>query len=124
MKINNIFISFILGGLIVSLVSFVADYFNPFIGSIIWAYPITLIPIIYSLKMNNKSNIFISKFLISGTYSLIILFLTTYAMSYYFKYENTEKISIPIFKASIVWAILSYIFYLIIINLGLSKYFI
>jgi uncharacterized membrane protein (GlpM family) len=121
MNIQEFFISFILGGIIVSVVLLLTDLFNPLIGSLFWAFPITIIPILYSLHYQNKSNTFISKFLTSSSFSLIILFLTTFSMSYFIKYNNIKN---TLFKSVFVWMFLSILFYQLIIYLGFSKYFI
>jgi len=116
-------ITFLIGGCIVLSVSYIATYINPLLASFVWAYPISIIPSIYYMKLNNKSNQYISKFLFSTTFSLIILFITTYSMSYYFKTLKSSTITLPIIYGSLWWLVLSVLFYYCIKYFKLDTYF-
>lgn len=116
-------ITFLIGGCIILSVSYIATYVSPLLASIVWAYPISIIPSIYYMKMNSKSNAYISKFLLSTTFSLILLFVTTYIMSYYFKILKTSSVHIPILYGTGWWVLLSILFYYSITYFNLDSYF-
>lgn len=116
-------IIFLIGGCIILSVSYIATYVSPLLASIVWAYPISIIPSIYYMKMNSKSNAYISKFLLSTTFSLILLFVTTYIMSYYFKILKTSSVHIPILYGTGWWVLLSILFYYSITYFNLESYF-
>lgn len=77
--------NFLLGGTVIAITSYLATFMNPVMGAIFWSYPISILPSIYYMKTNGKNNKYIAKFLFSTTFALILLMLTTFAISYYLK---------------------------------------
>lgn len=104
--------NFILGGLITVSISYFGTFLDPLLGAIWWSFPISLIPTIYFMKQSGKNNKYISNFVISTSYSLILLFISCWFMSYFLK--NSNSIAFPIFKATIIWFVSSIIFYNVI----------
>jgi hypothetical protein len=74
------------------------------------------------MKQNGKSNQYISKFLLSTTFALILLVLCTFLISYYLK-DSSDSIVPAIAKATVWWAVCSAIFYILIINSPYKKSF-
>ena len=58
----HLFKNFILGGLTIASVSYMATFLNPMIASIWWSYPISIIPVIYFMKQNGVNKSHISRF--------------------------------------------------------------
>ena len=113
----KLLINFLLGGTIVASVSYIATFMNPVLASIWWSFPLSIIPSMYFMKQNGKSNQYISKFLLSTTFALILLVLCTFLISYYLKdSSNSDGIVPSIAKATVWWAVCSVIFYILIIN--------
>ena len=108
----DLFQNFILGGLITASISYIGTYLDPLLGAIWWSFPISLIPTIYFMSESGKKNSFISKFIYSTTYSLILLFISCWFLGYYLKRE--KGIVVPILKSTGVWFIVSVIFYYVI----------
>lgn len=115
--------NFLMGGAIVSSISYAATYLNPLLAALFWAYPVTLLPSIYFMKQKGKTNAYISKFLMSSTFSLVILFSTTFALSYFTKHDESNSLLKPVGKATLVWALTSLTFFVIIKVLHLEKHF-
>jgi len=121
---SQIMRNFILGGFIIASVSYVATFFNPVAGSILWAFPFSIIPVLYFMKANNKDNTYIAKFLLSTTFSVGLLILCTFMISYYLNQSNEcDGITPSILKATAWWIICSIIFYLSIMYGGFKQYF-
>jgi hypothetical protein len=120
----KLFINFLLGGTIVASVSYLATYMNPVLASIWWSFPLSIIPSIYFMKQNGKSNEYISKFLISTTFALILLVICTFLISYYLKQSSEKEGILPaILKATGWWGVCSILFYISIINSPYKDYF-
>jgi hypothetical protein len=117
----QLFINFMIGGTIIASVSYLATFVNPLIASIWWCYPISLIPSIYFMKSNGKTNEYISKFLLSTTFALFLLFGSTYAMSYYIK--RSPDLFMPILKSTGWWILGSVIFFVAVMKSGYKNYF-
>jgi len=118
--------SFIIGGLIVSSVSYVATFTSPVLGSILWAFPFSIIPVLYFMKANNKNNIYISKFLLSTTFAIGLLVLCTFLFSYYIKNcpdTDIDGITRSILKSTAWWIIFAILFYLFIMYGGFKEHF-
>ena len=120
-----LFKTFILSGTLIMIISYIATFYNPLIAAIFLSYPFSVIPTIYYMKQNNKSNDDISKFLFSTTLSFILLLLCTFTIGYFFKIEPDNKyVYSIIIKSTILWCFYSLIFYLIVSNSKYKKYFI
>lgn len=121
--LEKISLNFIIGGTIIATVSYLATHLNPVIGAIVWSYPFLIIPSIYYMKNAGKSNEYISKFLLSTTFGLILLFLTTILLSIYLKKEKQGSLIKPIIIATFWWFVMSIIFYLVIKFSSYESYF-
>lgn len=120
----GILLNFVLGGISVAGTSLLGDYMSPLAGAIFWAYPITIIPSLFFMKQNGKDNEYLSKFLISTTFGLLLLGSTTIALSYFIKHHSKDtSLWIPIAKASGIYLGGALIFYGVIKIAGLSHYF-
>ena len=119
----QIFRNFLIGGTIIASVSYLATFVNPLIASIWWSYPISILPSIYFMKANGKTNEHISKFLLSTTFALFLLLGCTYFLSYYVKNSKSKDLTMPILKSTGWWVIGSLIFYLGVTKAGYKNYF-
>ena len=115
--------NFILGGFLISSISWIALRFNSLLAAIWWSFPFTLIPSLIIAHSKGKSNAFLSRFMYGALYAAILLFISIAALSYFFKHTK-EGITYPILKASFVWLICSILYYIIVKYFGLEKYFI
>ena len=118
-------INFFIGGSVVAGTSYLSTFTSPLLGAIFWSYPFTIIPTIFYIRQNNKSNVYNSKFLFSTSYALILLFICIFSASYFLKNTPDEEgVSGAIFKTTIVWIIMAFIFYICVMTGGYKKYFI
>ena len=107
--------TFVIGGLIISSTSYIATFMSPVLGAIWWSYPFSIVPIVFFMKQNGKSNDEISKFLLYTVFALGLLVISIYAMSHFIKTTaDKHDILIPVLKASFVWLICSILFYFIV----------
>jgi hypothetical protein len=120
----QLFRNFLIGGTIISSVSYLTTFVNPLIASIWWSYPISILPPIYFMKANGKTNEQIYKFLLSITFVLIISFGYVYLLSYYIKNSKSKELTMPILKSTGWWIAGSAMFYLGITKGGYKKYFV
>jgi len=110
----KLFINFLIGGAVIASVSYAATFVNPVVGAILWSFPFTILPSVYFLNQNNKSNNYISKFLLSTTYSIGLLVIVTFALSYFIKNTSGDySIEFAIVKATILWFVMASLFYFI-----------
>ena len=116
--------NFLIGGASVAITSFLGTFLNPLAGAIFWAYPITILPSIFFMREQNKSNQFIAKFLFSTTFALILLMGVTLLLSYLIKITpNNESLWKPIFGSTIGFLIGGLVYYYIIKVTNTEKYF-
>ena len=109
---SDMFRSFVIGGLVISSTSYIATFMSPLLGAIWWSYPFSVVPTVFYMKQNGKSNEDISKFLFYTVFALGLLVISTYAMSYFVKtHSDKQSVVLPILKASVVWLVCSIIFY-------------
>ncbi len=107
------FRNFVIGGLIISSTSYISTFMSPLLGAIWWSYPFSVVPIVFFMKQNGKSNEEISKFLIYTVFALGLLVISVYAMSHFIKtHSDKQSIALPVLKASIIWLVCSILFYL------------
>lgn len=114
--------NFILGGFITVTISYIGTFFSPVLAAIWWAFPLSLLPSMYFMHKQGKSNKYVSKFTLTTTYALGILFLTTMSLGYFFK-NSTDSFWLPIGKSVLVWLVLSIIYYAMIQYFNLEQYF-
>jgi hypothetical protein len=125
-KLKSVIINFFVGGTVIATVSIFATWMNPVAGAIWWSFPFSIIPSIYFLRYHGKSNKYVSIFLRSTLYAIILLVLTTLIMSYYISKLKPydKKWIIPIIKTVVWWILLSFVFYIIVTKFDLNKMFI
>jgi len=104
---DKLFITFLIGGLVVSSVSYLSNFVSNYYASILWAFPFTVLPTIYYLKHEGKSILYISDFLIKTSISILILVGVLATMSYAVRYYS---INTTILFSFIVYIILSLLF--------------
>ena len=122
--IMNIIQNFILGGAAVALTSYIGTFLNPLAGAIFWAYPITILPTIFFMKKQNKSNKYISKFLFSTTFALILLMGVTLLLSYLIGHaQATQTLWVSVGKSTVGFLIGAISYYFIIKIFNLEKNF-
>jgi hypothetical protein len=120
----RIALNFILGGTIVASVSTMATFMDPVLASIWWSYPLSIIPSMYFMKQEGKSNQYIAKFLFSTTFALGLLLLSTFLISYYLHHSSKKDGIFPsILKATAWWFFFSFLFYVSVIYSPYKKYF-
>jgi len=120
--LRNLITNFFIGGFVTSSISYSGTFLSPMAAAIWWAFPISLLPSMYYMHQQGKSNSYIAEFTLTTTYALIILFFTTMALGYFFKWEK-NSFWFPILKSVGVFLVLSIIYYIIIKTFGLEKYF-
>jgi uncharacterized membrane protein len=122
--VRDIVVNFALGGAAVAATSYLGTFLSPLAGAIFWAYPITILPTIFFMRQQNKSNSTISKFLLGTTFALILLMGVTYLLSYTIAHASpAESLWIPVLKSTVGFLAGGALYYLIIKLFGLSKYF-
>ena len=117
----NLIQNFLIGGTLVALTSYVGTFFSPLVGAIFWSFPISILPTLYFMKQNNKSNEYISKFTLSTTYALALLVVTTFFLSYFIKQER-KGITKAVLKTTIVWLASSILFYILVKYFDLENF--
>ena len=123
MLLNELIISFITGGVMVSAVTFISKYTSEELGSIIWAAPITLVPSIILLWYNKLENIKIINFVTRTIPYLTLTFLWIIFFKLIIKkYDMKDKYCVIkcVIICSIIWILLALILY----NLQLHNYFV
>ena len=119
----QLFKNFILGGLTIASVSYMATFLNPIVASIWWSYPISIIPVLYFMKQNGVDKLHISRFMLGITVVSILTIVSCYLLSYFIQ-NSKEKLSVSIIKASLWWIFSSALFYYIVKYFGYESYFI
>ena len=124
-EVMGILMNFLMGGTAVVGTSILGNFLNPLAGAIFWSYPLNLLPSIFFMKQNKKDNLYLSKFLVSTTFGLLLLGTTTFALSYFIRNSpDDSSLWHSIGKASIVYLFGAVIFYSVIKFGGLTHYFI
>ena len=121
--IPQLFKNFILGGLTIASVSYMATFLDPILAAIWWSYPISIIPVIYFMKQNKVTNAHISRFLLGITVVSILTFVSCYLLSYFIKNSKTGLLE-PIVKSSLWWMVSCALFYGLVKYGGYTHYFI
>jgi len=114
--------NFFIGGALVASISYLATFVSPLLAAIWWAFPLSLIPSMYYMHTQGRSNRNISQFVLATTYALGVLFFTTLAMGKFYEDEKTN-FWLPMVKGFGVWAILGAIYYAIVKHFNLDSNF-
>jgi len=120
--LRNLIINFLIGGFVTSSISYSGTFLSPMVAAIWWAFPVSLLPSMYYMHQQGKDNNYIANFTLITTYALIILFFTTMALGYFFKWEK-NSFWFPVLKSVGVFLVLSIIYYTLIKRFNLEKYF-
>jgi hypothetical protein len=120
--LRNLIINFFIGGFVTASISYSGTFLSPALAAIWWAFPISLLPSMYYMHIQGKSNSQIASFTITTTYALIILFFTTLSLGYFFKWDK-KSFWMPILKSVGVFLVLGIIYYSLIKIFNLEKYF-
>ena len=120
--VRNLITNFLIGGFVTSSISYSGTFLSPVWAAIWWAFPVSLLPSMYYMHVEGKNNDYIGKFTITTAYALIILFFTTMALGYFFKWEK-KSFWFPVLKSIGVFFVFSIIYYAIIKIFNLEKYF-
>lgn len=121
--IPQLFKNFVLGGLTIASVSYMATFLDPILAAIWWSYPISIIPVIYFMKQNRVTNLHISRFLLGITVVTILTLISCYLLSYFIKNSKTGLLE-PIVKSSLWWMLSCALFYGLVKYGGYTEYFI
>jgi len=117
----NLFQNFLMGGAIVASISYIGTYMDPLLGAIWWSFPVSLLPTLYFMKINKKSNKYIAKFTLSTSFALVLLLLSCFSLSYFINRDT--GLLWPILKSAGIWLVASVIFYYTVKDLDLEKKF-
>lgn len=121
---NDLIMNFLLGGFIVAGTSWLGAYASPLAAAIFWAYPFSLFPSLFYLKDKGKPNSYISKFLFSNVWGLVLQALILFLLHIFVNLTpNKDSLWNPIGKASIGYIIGALIYVGIVEFFGLQKYF-
>ena len=96
---------------------------DPLLGAIVWSFPISLLPTLYFMKKNGKSNDFVARFTTSTTFTIGLLALSVALLSYFIKNNKDSSIALPIIKMTGLWLLASFIFFIAIKHFKLADKF-
>lgn len=116
--------NFIMGGSIITSVSYLATFVSPLIAAIVWSYPFSVLPTVYFMKRNGTSNARVSKFLFSTSYAFILLIIATTSMGIMMKNDSSVGGINSILKATIIWAIGAIVLYAAVHITGTVHHFV
>ena len=115
--------NFLMGGMITITTSYLGTFVSPLKAALFWMMPWTLLPTIYFMSINKKSNRYIGKFLKATIYPLPIMIITLLGLGYFYIHSKSRDIWTPMLKGGAVWIGTSVIFYFIIEYLELEDKF-
>ena len=118
--------NFLVGGTIVATVSYLATFMSPVAGAIWWSFPLSLLPSVYFLREHGKSNQYVSQFLLSTTFAIVLLVATTLILSYYFRALDPHDPHwwLVVLKTAGWWALMSAAFYVVVRWTGMDRVFV
>ena len=116
--------NFIMGGTIISSVSYLATFISPLIAAIVWSYPFSILPTVYFMKTQGTSNGRISKFLFSTSYALVLLLVATLAMGILMKNDTSDTGVPSIMKATGIWFVGAAVMYCAVYATGTAHHFV
>ena len=120
--IRDLIQNFLIGGTIVASISYLATYISPLAGAIWWAFPLSLVPSMYYMHRQGRTNKDVAQFVLATTYALGVLFFTTFAIGEFYK-EPKTGFWLPLVKGVGVWAVLGAIYYAIVKHFNLAGNF-
>ena len=114
--------NFIVGGMMTAGISYMGTYVDSLTGAILWSIPVSIIPTIYFMQESGKSSQYISRFVYTTTFALLLLVLSCGILAYYIKKD--DDIVMPIVKATTVWVFASSLFFYVVKRYKLESKFI
>ena len=114
--------NFIVGGMMTAGISYMGTYVDSLTGAILWSVPVSIIPTIYFMKESGKSSLYISRFVYTTTFALLLLVLSCGILAYYIKKD--DDIVMPIAKATTAWVLVSSLFFIVVKRYKLESRFI
>jgi hypothetical protein len=114
--------NFIVGGMMTAGISYMGTYVDSLTGAILWSIPVSIIPTIYFMRESGRSSAYISRFVYTTTFALLLLVLSCGIMAYYIKKD--DDIVMPIAKATSVWVFASALFFYLVKKYKLESKFI
>ena len=118
----DIFKNFIVGGMMTAGISYMGTYVDSLTGAILWSIPVSIIPTIYFMQESGKSSMYISRFVYTTTFALLLLVLSCGILAYYIKKD--DDIVMPIVKATSAWVLASSLFFYVVKRYKLESKFI
>tara|TARA_Y100000741_G_scaffold37862_1_gene26457 strand:- start:1436 stop:1810 length:375 start_codon:yes stop_codon:yes gene_type:complete len=118
----DIFKNFIVGGMMTAGISYMGTYVDSLTGAILWSIPVSIIPTIYFMRESGKSSVYISRFVYTTTFALLLLVLSCGILAYYIKKD--DDIVMPIVKATAAWILASSLFFYVVKRYKLESKFI
>jgi hypothetical protein len=112
--------NFIVGGMMTAGISYMGTYVDSLTGAILWSIPVSIIPTIYFMRESGRSSAYISRFVYTTTFALLLLVLSCGIMAYYIKKDD---IVMPIAKATSVWVFASSLFFIVVKKYKLESKF-
>ena len=102
--------NFLIGGVIISSVSYIATFMSPMLAALWWACPFTILPTLYFMKKNNVSTEKLSFFLKRSILALVVLIGILFLMNHYFHKKMTFlQVSL---LSTFWWLFISFVVYL------------
>ena len=114
--------NFIVGGMMTAGISYMGTYVDSLTGAILWSIPVSIIPTIYFMQESGKSSMYISRFVYTTTFALLLLVLSCGILAYYIKKD--DDIVMPIVKATAAWILASSLFFYVVKRYKLESKFI
>tara|TARA_B000000477_G_C6077192_1_gene221499 strand:- start:872 stop:1246 length:375 start_codon:yes stop_codon:yes gene_type:complete len=114
--------NFIVGGMMTAGISYMGTYVDSLTGAILWSIPVSIIPTIYFMQESGKSSMYISRFVYTTTFALLLLVLSCGILAYYIKKD--DDIVMPIVKATSAWVLASSLFFYVVKRYKLESKFI
>lgn len=114
--------NFIVGGMMTAGISYMGTYVDSLTGAILWSIPVSIIPTIYFMQESGKSSVYISRFVYTTTFALLLLVMSCGILAYYIKKD--DDIVMPIVKATSVWVLASSLFFYVVKRYKLESKFI
>ena len=114
--------NFIVGGMMTAGISYMGTYVDSLTGAILWSIPVSIIPTIYFMRESGKSSMYISRFVYTTTFALLLLVLSCGILAYYIKKD--DDIVMPIVKATAAWILASSLFFYVVKRYKLESKFI
>jgi hypothetical protein len=118
---TDILKNFIVGGMMTAGISYMGTYVDSLTGAILWSIPVSIIPTIYFMRESGKSSLYISRFVYTITFALLLLVLSCGIMAYYIKKD--DDIVMPIAKATTAWVFASALFFIVVKKYKLESKF-